>query len=192
VTEEFKDELRRVLPNSEYSGYWVRYPNYFMGRVLRYGDTMRKLPLFRVGTGAYERIEEDSWSHLDMEVHEHPIIDGTVGKIRAPIIHHDFKGFEAYVDRHNAYSTWEAKRYLRLRKCGLDGLSCRQRLKYSLMDTWLLGPLYFIGAFFCKLGFLDGKKGAMLAVNKMFYFFQIKCKIAELRLEEKSNQTWHQ
>ena len=49
------------------------------------------------------------------------------------------------------------------------------------MDTWLLGPLYFFGAYVYKCGFLDGKEGAMLAANKMFYFLQIKCKIAELK-----------
>jgi hypothetical protein len=29
------------------------------------------------------KVEEDLWSHLDMEVHEHPIIEGNVGLIKA-------------------------------------------------------------------------------------------------------------
>ena len=27
----------------------------------------------------------------------------------APLIHEDFKGLAAYIDRHNKYSTWEAR-----------------------------------------------------------------------------------
>jgi hypothetical protein len=29
-------------------------------------------------------------SHLDMEVHEHPIIEGNVGLIKAKVVHKDF------------------------------------------------------------------------------------------------------
>lgn len=46
---------------------------------------------------------------LDMEVHERVIVEGPVGRLKTPLIHDDFKGLEAYIDRHNKYSTWEAK-----------------------------------------------------------------------------------
>ena len=53
-----------------------------MGKKLQGGDPFRKLALFRAGAGEYEKIEEDNWSHLDMEVHEHPVLEGTVGEIK--------------------------------------------------------------------------------------------------------------
>ncbi len=181
VPPEFGEELRRILPDSKYTGFWITYHNHFMGRKLKHGDPMRKLALFRKGKGEYEKIEEDSWSHLDMEVHEHPVIEGSVGTVSTPVEHHDYKGYEAYIARHNAYSSWEAARYLALKKKGFAGLTGRQKIKYRLMDSWLLGPVYFFGAYFLKLGFLDGKAGWLLAVNKLIYFFQIKCKIDELK-----------
>ena len=60
-----------------------------MGQKLRFGDKMRKLCLFKSSKGRYEKIEEDSWSHLDMEIHEHPIIDGKVGTLKSLIQHNE-------------------------------------------------------------------------------------------------------
>ena len=108
VTPAFEAELAASIENSKYSGFWIRYHNFFLGRKLRYGVPQRKLALFRVGKGAYERIEENRWSTLDMEIHEHPIIDGPVGELSAPIIHHDFKTLHSFIERHNEYSGWEA------------------------------------------------------------------------------------
>jgi hypothetical protein len=51
-----------------------------------------------------------------MEVHEHPIIEGNVGVIKAKVVHKDFKNLDHYIAKHNAYSTWEAQRYLQLKK----------------------------------------------------------------------------
>ncbi len=74
LTPAVISELREILPSSQHAGYWLEFDNWFMGRMLRYGDVMRKLALFRIGTGEYEQFPENWWSHLDMEVHEHPIL----------------------------------------------------------------------------------------------------------------------
>jgi hypothetical protein len=58
------------------------------------------------------KLKKILWSHLDMEVHEHPIIEGNVGVIKAKVVHKDFKNLDHYIAKHNAYSTWEAQRYL--------------------------------------------------------------------------------
>jgi len=179
VTPVFKEELSEKINESSINGFWIRYRNYFMGSELKHGDTMSKLPLFRKDAGEYEKIEEDSWSHLDMEIHEHPVIKGKIGRIKASIIHNDYKGLEHYIAKHNAYSTWEAKRYLQLRKQDFPNLTIRQNLKYKFIRSGWLSLLYFTGAYFFKLGFLDGKAGYNLAKYKTYYFFQIKTKINE-------------
>ena len=48
-----------------------------------------KLALFRIDAGEYEKIPENFWSGLDMEVHEHPVLQGKIGEIRASLEHHD-------------------------------------------------------------------------------------------------------
>jgi len=190
VTPEFVEALTRVLPGTKHDGFWLTYQNHFMGRLLRYGDKFRKIALLRVGKGEYERIDENAWSKLDMEVHEHPIVEGTVGTIHAPIVHEDFKGLYIYARTHNEYSEWESRRFLR----DIDGkkksdLNFRQRMKYKLGQSIWIGPIYFFYSYICKLGFLDGQEGLAFAIFKMSYFTQIAGKIREYRAKEEAEKS---
>lgn len=181
LTEEFIYEVSKTIKTTNHSGFWLNYNNFFMGKELKYGDKMRKLAFFKKGVGEYEKIEEDSWSHLDMEIHEHPIIEGTIGEIRKPIMHNDYKGLEHYIARHNAYSSWEANRYKTLTRLDRSGLTFRQKVKYSLISSGFLPIIYFTYSFICKFGFLDGVAGYYLSKYKSNYFFQIQTKIKELK-----------
>lgn len=177
VTDEFVSEVANKIQDDTYNGFTIQFENYFMGKKLRYGYGFQKSALFKKSKGAYEKIDEDLWSHLDMEVHEHPIIEGKVGVIKAKVVHKDFKNLEHYIAKHNAYSTWEAQRYLQLKKTKNTLLSFNQKIKYSLLNTGLLPTVYFLGAYFLKLGFLDGREGFYLARLKSHYFFQIQTKV---------------
>lgn len=183
ITPEFKAELKSKIQDINFNGYWVIFNNYFMGKLLKHGDQFKKLPLFRLGKGEYEKIEEDSWSHLDMEVHEHPVIEGNIGLFRSSIIHNDFNGLEHYIAKHNAYSSWEARRFIKLRESGFKELNNRQKLKYSLIGFGIMPIAYFLGSYILKLGFLDGKAGYYLARYKSQYFFQIQSKIKEKEIK---------
>lgn len=182
LTSEFLQETAQALATTLHNAFWVCYCNWFMGRLLKHGDPMRKTALLRIGHGEYEMICEESWSELDMEIHEHLVVDGSVGLIGAKLEHHDRRGLHVYFARHNEYSTWEAKRYLGLR--GRVGLTRRQRLKYRML-TWPIFPvLYFVASYVMKCGLLDGKAGFYFALGKMFYFYQIQAKIMELKQEQ--------
>ena len=146
------------------------------------GLPQRKLALFRAGAGLYERIEDPGWSKLDMEVHEHPQLDGAVGHIAAQIDHLDFRGIEHFIARHNSYSTWEVHRRAQL-MADTDGawarLTKRQKTKYRALDKWWFAPAYFLGTYIAKGGFLDGAAGLHYALLKFAYFHDIKLKIDE-------------
>lgn len=178
ITPEFKAEVESVIKSTSHNGFWIGYSNWFMGRLLKHGDPVRKLALLRIGSGEYERIAEEGWSKLDMEVHEHLIVDGTVGTISSRIEHHDRRPLEAYYERHNDYSSWEARRYLALKND--TALTFRQRLKYRMIRWKMFPLLYFLWSYFFRLGFLDGRAGFYFAVGKMFYFYQIQSKITYL------------
>lgn len=181
VSEAFVNEVALKIQDADYNGYTIQFENYFMGRKLRYGYGFNKSALFKPAKGAYEKIEEDLWSHLDMEVHERPIIEGKVGLIKAKVTHKDFKTLDHYIAKHNAYSTWEAQRYLQLQHSNDSYLSFNQRIKYVFLNSGMLPLVYFVGAYFFKLGFLDGKEGFYLARFKAHYFFQIQAKIGSLK-----------
>jgi glycosyltransferase involved in cell wall biosynthesis len=181
LTDEFRRELSAKIVDDRYVGFWLNYSNHFLGRVLKHGVPQRKLALFKVGAGLYERVDDLRWSELDMEVHEHPILNGRIGEISAPIDHLDFRGLDHFIDRHNSYSTWEAKRFLQLRTepAEMDRLTPRQLTKYRYVSRWWFSPAYFVLTYIIYRGFLDGRAGFIYAVFKACYFMQVHEKIAE-------------
>jgi hypothetical protein len=155
---------------------------------MSHGVPQRKLALFRVGKGLYERIDEDNWSNLDMEVHEHPVIEGELGEIKTPIEHEDLRGIEAFLNRHRDYALWEARRMLLLeRQVALthQQLTDRQRFKYAHLERWWYPWFYFVYAYFVRLGILDGAAGFYYAFYKSWYVLTIRLMIRELRVAAK-------
>jgi glycosyltransferase involved in cell wall biosynthesis len=184
LTPEVIAELRAKVPGSTHVGYWISFTNWFMGQPLRHGDVFRKLALFRKDAGQYERFPEHWWSHLDMEVHEHPVLNGTTGVIESHLEHRDYRGLAQYISRHNEYSTWEANRWHWLSSAGGDAwtqLTSRQRFKYRNLDRWWFAKFYWFVSYVLKRGFLDGRQGFVFAAFKHRYFADIRLKIRESR-----------
>lgn len=186
VTHAFICELEKLLLSTSHVGFWISFNNWFMGSRLRYGDAFRKLCLFRLGSGEYEQFPEDYWSHLDMEVHEHPILKGTTAGLSSPLEHHDYRGLKHYIGKHNEYSSWEANRHKWLLTSGPNEwkkLTKRQKFKYRNLSKWWLGPVYFLVTYIFKKGFMDGRVGLTFARFKMRYFDEIRLKIKEQKGE---------
>lgn len=186
VTPAFCIEVQEAILDHEHEGYWLQYTNYFLRRPLRHGDAQRKLALFKIGKGLYEKIDEDAWSGLDMEVHEHPLIDGKIGEISARIDHRDDRGVAKFIDRHKDYAVWEARRTLQLRQSDhrtWSHLTDRQVKKYRSIDSWWFAPTYFCWTYFFKRGFLDGYAGLSYAFFKLWYFWTIRLLISEYQMQ---------
>ncbi|MEL6659126.1 MAG: glycosyltransferase family 2 protein [Bacteroidota bacterium] len=181
IDQTFCDEVRGAVDRDEVDGYWLSFTNFFLGKELKYGLQQRKLALFRFGKGLYEKVDEDGWSRLDMEVHEHPIIDGRIETINAPIDHRDYKGLAKFIERHKDYAMWEARRYLKL----LDDPSiaehftARQQFKYRHLAKWWYPWFYFLFTYVAKRGVLDGGAGFHYAAYKAWYFQTIRLLIIE-------------
>lgn len=189
VTDAFIAELETAIADQAMDGYWLGYTNFFLHRPLRHGVAQRKLALFRVGKALYERIEEADWSSLDMEIHEHAIVAGPVGQIRARIEHHDDRGIIKLIDRHRNYALWEARRTLALYNGPPEAwskLTDRQRTKYRNLGKWWYAWAYFTWDYIVRLGFLDGHAGFSYAFYKVWYFKTIRHLINERLARPKS------
>jgi glycosyltransferase involved in cell wall biosynthesis len=193
-TPAFKAAVAAAIDRTDYVGFWLHYRNHFMGRVMLHGVPQRKLALIRVGSGYYERIDDPGWSAHDMEVHEHPVLNGPVGAIKEPLEHRDFRNLHHFIQRHNEYSSWEAHRYIALTNdlASWDSLTPRQQLKYRTLRRWWYAPAYFMISYVWKLGFLDGFSGLTYAVYKLIYFFEVRTKILELQAERSNGRRNHQ
>ena len=182
LTPAVKREIAAALPGSSHQGFLLSYTNYFLGRRLRGGYPLRKHALFRVAGVEYERIEEDHWSQCDMEVHEHPIVAGSIGLIRSRIDHRDLRGIDSYMSKHNQYAAWEAHRLFSHRQDAHTVASWKphQRLKYRLISSPWGGLAFFFGSFFAMGGWRDGSIGFAFCLLKAGYFTQIACRLREL------------
>lgn len=179
VTEDFLRDLEAELPTTKHVAFFVCLNNWFMGRLLKHGKVPRKTAIVKLGFGEYEKIDEQMWSKLDMEIHEHILANGSVGTIKGRLEHYDKRSLSSYYEKHNQYSDWSSHRTLALKD--YSHLPWWQQIKYRLMGSKLLPFIYFFYTYIWHLGFLDGEAGYYFALAKFMVIFQTQSKISELK-----------
>jgi glycosyltransferase involved in cell wall biosynthesis len=191
LTPELWEEIRLAIRNPALDGYYVALRMFFLGKVLRHGDAgFYKLSLFRRGKGRFEcRLQDQDASMGDMEVHEHIVVEGRTSKLNNPLLHHNVESLERYIQKHNEYSNWDARVWLR-DETGLDeippslfGTQAQRRrwLRKKLFGVPGSPVMYFIYKYIVRMGFLDGVPGLIYCGFQGVQFFHIKSKIYELR-----------
>jgi glycosyltransferase involved in cell wall biosynthesis len=185
VTPSLRDEIMAVLPGSPFAGYYLNRRFIFLGTWIRHAGWYPSwnLRLFRHTLGRYD----------DREVHEHVVLDGQAGYLQHDLLHHDRRGLEAFVARHNRYSSLEAAARLKVEchsperarlTASLFG-SPVERKRYLRQQVWPHVPakplVLFMYMYLVRRGFLDGRAGLALCVFHAFQEFMVGLKLAELR-----------
>lgn len=176
------------------NGFLVVKGFHFLGRRFRFGGfSFAAVLLARTGKFRFEKLVNDPARALDMEVHERVIVEGPVGRLKTPLVHDDFKGLEAYIDRHNKYSTWEATlryRFLTTGEYGDSRIRARllgnsQERRRFLKKIAIRMPyeslLWFLYHYLLRLGFLEGRAGLIASRLRSDYIAAVRAKIVELR-----------
>lgn len=193
------EEIGKVVRgNTPCAAFLIKKGFYFMGQRFRFGGfSFDAVLLIEKGKARFEQLVVDSVHALDMEVHERLVVDGPIGRLKSPLIHNDYKGLEAYLDRHNKYSTWEArlrKTFIETGCYGMDSVKSnlfgnsqekRRFLKKIIIRIPLEPILWFAYHYFLRFGFLEGKKGFIASKIRAQYIFQVRAKLYELRLRKK-------
>ncbi len=196
VTEPLWCEIEAAIGSpTKKEGYLICKGFHFLGRRFRFGGfSHQAVLLIRTGSGRFEQLVEVPDDSLDMEVHERMIVDGEIGILRSPLIHEDFKGLEAYIDRHNRYSTWEAyirSHWLETGNYGQDKVEPKLFGNVQERRRWLKrfviripGEqwLWFCYHFFARLGFLEGRRGLVAAGIRRQYIENVRGKMYEIKL----------
>jgi glycosyltransferase involved in cell wall biosynthesis len=179
------------------AAYLITKGFHFLGQRFRHGGfSHAAVLLFRRGSARFEHLLDEPADALDMEVHERLLVGGAIDRLSTPLVHEDFKGLEAYLDRHNRYSTWEAK----VRFQDLSGQSPREGavaprlfgdvqqrrrwLKRLAMRTPGEPVLWFLYHYVARLGFLEGRRGFIASRIRAQYISQVRAKLYELKLRE--------
>ena len=190
------EEIRESIQDrADVNAFLITKGFHFLGRRLRFGGFSHSaVLLFRTGNARFEELLDDDASGQDMEVHERVLVHGTIAKLRRPLIHQDFKGLEAYIARHNKYSTWEAQlrdQFLASGRYGTQSVRARlfgsaQERRRFLKKLAIRAPfeplLWFLYHYVLRLGFLEGRRGLIAAQIRSAYIAQVRAKMYELRL----------
>jgi glycosyltransferase involved in cell wall biosynthesis len=195
VPPELWTEIREAvaLPAGP-DAYFVKKGFHFLGRRFRFGGfSHAAIVLLRAGCGSFERLTAAEESGFDMEVHERILVRGRCGSLRTPLIHEDFKGLQAYLERHNRYSTWEAKarlQYFETRAFGESAIDARLLGNTQERRRWLKSLvirvpgehwLWFWYHYGLRLGVLEGVPGLIAARLRSHYIAQVRAKVMEAR-----------
>ena len=184
LTEPLKFEIDEAVRRKGHDGYWLSFQIVFLGRTLRHGDTeFRKLSLFQRTQGRYEqRLAQQDVSMSDIEVHEHVVVSGRVGRLRHAVRHENWNSLDRYITKHNEYSNWEAGVFLNGADSGLRPSlfgNQAQRRRW-LKRTFLMLPgspaWWFLYGYVVHLGFLDGRAGFVYAMFRFVQAFHVKAK----------------
>ncbi|MCG6533685.1 MAG: glycosyltransferase family 2 protein, partial [Syntrophales bacterium LBB04] len=199
VPPELWQEITCAIAEPEAAdAYLITKGFHFLGRRFRFGGFSHKAALlFRKGKAHFEHLVEDTAEGLDMEVHERVLVSGRLAKLKKPLVHEDFKGLNAYIDRHNKYSSWEASvrqtflcephvRSSSIRPHLFGNHQERRRfLKMIAMRVPFEPQLWFLYHFVGRLGFLEGRPGLIASQIRASYIAQVRAKLYEL-----ANSNW--
>ena len=199
VPEALWEEIHQTINNSNAcAAYTITKGFHFLGRRFRFGGFSHSaVILFRKDFARFEEILDESPDSFDMEIHHRMIVNGSIGKLQTPLIHEDFKGLTAYIDRHNRYSSWEArvrnnfiktgrwgKETIKPRLLG-DAQERRRFLKALAIRIPFEPQLWFLYHYIFRLGFLEGRPGLIASQIRADYITQVRGKMYELQLREK-------
>lgn len=190
ITPPLRAEIERIVAQAELPtgvpvGYYVNRRFMFLGHWIRHAGWYPSwnLRLFLHQRGRYD----------DREVHEHLVLDGPAGYLREDMLHDDQRGLEAYVARHNRYSTLEAAARFKAERnlAGRARLPARvlgspvERKRFLRERVWPKVPArplaLFVYMYLVRRGFLDGRAGLALCVFHAFQEFMVGLKLGELR-----------
>lgn len=101
------------------------------------------------------------------DVHEEVAVDGEIGKLMHPKIHHQYKNVSEFMDMMNRYSELE------------EGESVKSDVKFSYLKLFIEPKYNFLVRYIYRLGFLDGWRGFILSYLMAIYHLELWIKIWE-------------
>jgi glycosyltransferase involved in cell wall biosynthesis len=145
VTPDLQTEIQRTLADpGTHVAFAIPRRSSFCGRYMKHSGWWPDyvVRLFRRDAA---RFSED-------HTHDRLMVQGTIGRLRQPLMHEAIVDLDQMLVKMNMYSTSSARM---LQKSGR---------RASLFTALLHGTWAFFRTYFLRAGFLDGREGFMLAV----------------------------
>ncbi len=147
-TTELAQEIRMVIADRPEAGWYVPRHNYIFGRLTKGAGWFPdyQLRLFKHGLVYYER-----------PVHEIAVVEGEIGNLVSPLIHHNYENTIHFRAKQRAYTDYDA------------GI-LKERGIRPKPYTYLTQPLrHFYWRFITLKGYQDGFHGLRLSSYMAYY-----------------------
>lgn len=162
VSVELREEIKAAIDNPVASGYALPRRNIILAKELKHGgwwpDYVKRL---------FKKTALKKWQG---ELHEEPVIDGTLALLKKPLIHHKHDRLEEMVEKTNSWSKIEAKLLF-------DN-------NHPRMVWWRFFRIMF-GEFWFRMiinkAFLDGPEGVIYALYQVYSRFITYAKLWEMQ-----------
>jgi glycosyltransferase involved in cell wall biosynthesis len=145
ITEPLKAQIQCAITEPRAEVYAIPRLSSFLGAYMRhsgwYPDYVPRL--FMRGSARFS----------DDRVHERLVFDGTPARLTEHMLHYSFRSVDEVLGKLNSYST--------ARAADLTAQGKRGGLRKALAH----GLWTFIRTYFLRAGFLDGRRGLMLAIS---------------------------
>ena len=190
ILPELRDELlaiaKKPIDQVVESAFNINRYFIFLGKRIRHCGYYPSwnVRFFKRGKARYE----------EREVHEHMVVDGSVKELRGHMEHWDRRGLELYMEKHNHYSTLEAKEILQQENKKDETIDAKFFGNPQQRRRWIKRNIYpklparwffrFIWMYFLRLGFLDGVTGFRFCLFISSYELLISLKTVELKQEQ--------
>jgi glycosyltransferase involved in cell wall biosynthesis len=193
VSDELRDEMLATVRLPEKEAYQVASRLIFQGRWLKHSGLY---PWYQVRLGRRGSLTFVQVGHGQRE----SLAEDKIGTLRAALFHNSFsKGIHDWVEKHNRYSTAEARHFLHesageaIDWAGILLASHPTRRRRALKHLFSRLPfrptLRFLYMYFFKLGFLDGRPGFTYCRLLMIYEYLIVLKMREYRCKSLNPST---
>jgi glycosyltransferase involved in cell wall biosynthesis len=189
VPSELRDEMFAVTRDSDAApvAYRMRYKNFFCDRWIKHCG------IYPVWVLRLFRPDKVHWERL---VNPVPIVEGSEGRLENHFHHYSFnKGFEAWFEKHNKYSSQEAEEGIKTIRDGFkdwagllsvrDGSRRRRALKELSFRLPCRPTLRFLYMYLLCSGFLDGWEGLTYCRLLSLYEYMIVLKMRELERQQR-------
>jgi glycosyltransferase involved in cell wall biosynthesis len=157
IPQPLKTEILDVITNGKHEGYKLNFPHFYMNRFLyHHSDTV--LRLVKRANCRFKGL-----------VHEKLIINGSVGKLKNPVLHFTYKGLQHYISKKDSYAWFQAEQML-------------NKGKKATYFHLAFKPFYrFFNSYILRGGFKDGIPGLTVATINAYGVFSRYVKLMLLQ-----------
>lgn len=161
ITYKLKQEILDAMQSGKHAGYKLNFPHFFMNRFLyHHSDNVTRLVLREK-------------CRFDGSVHEKLIVEGSIGKLKNPVLHFTYKGLMHYISKKDSYAWFQARQLL-------------NKGKKATYFHLAFKPFYrFFSSYILRGGFRDGIPGLAVASINAYGVFSRYVKLILLQKDMK-------